>query len=65
MVFHQRPVKEGRNFRQIQDVVTDGDTDPPRARTGSGEDSIGKVVQGEVGILADGNDAGHGEVDVL
>ena len=63
MFFHQRSVKEGTDFREIEDLVSDGNTDASGLTVRSGEDSIRQIVQSKVGVWSNWNDALGSHVD--
>jgi hypothetical protein len=57
MFSHQRSVKEGADFREIEDLVSNGYTDSSGFAIRSCEDSIRQIVQGKVGVWSNHNDA--------
>ena len=57
MVLHEFSIKKMRNLRQIQDLVSDGNTDPSGFWGRGCKDAVRQIVQAEVGVGGNGNDA--------
>ena len=52
---HQGPGEQVRYGGQVEDIITDGHSDPMSGLLGGAEHAIGQVLEGEVGVLRDVN----------
>ena len=52
---HQGPGEQVRDGGQVEDIITNGHSDPVSGLLGGAEHAIGQVLEGEVGVLSDVN----------